>query len=164
MVRTDSGLLNCLHEFTSIWDDYQAHHPILSLGAPIDITPLKDNPQLAADNSKNNDFRFAFPGDQQNQDRCPFGAHIRKTNPRADLEDLAGEGVNEPRRIMRRGIQFGPEMSHQEAEGGKTLHERGLLFACYQSQLTSGGKPNGFRFIQQGNYPIRTSLSQVISP
>lgn len=51
----------------------------VSLGAPIDITPFRDNPAFA----KRQDFRF----DPNSQERCPYAAHIRKTNPRSDLGD-----------------------------------------------------------------------------
>lgn len=114
-------------------------------GAPIDVTPTKDDLKLAADPSRNNDFRYDFPNDSQTQDRCPFAAHTRKTNPRADLEDL---GIsNEIRRIIRRGIQFGPEVTRVEAQSGKTIRARGLLFAAYSSNII-----NGFQFIQQSKF------------
>ncbi|MDI1485783.1 MAG: dye-decolorizing heme-containing peroxidase [Ramalina farinacea] len=111
-------------------------------GAPVDLAPLKDNPTLGADTQERNDFRYtADNNDQQTQDRCPFAAHTRKTNPRADLED---HGIpTDPQRIIRRGIQFGPEVSAGEAASGKTAQGRGLLFACYQSNIA-----NGFQFIQ----------------
>ena len=111
-------------------------------GAPLDLTPTKDDPALGADPSRNNDFRYNFPDDAQTQDRCPFAAHTRKTNPRADLEVDLGAST-EARRIIRRGIQFGPEVTQQEAKTGKTMHGRGLLFAAYQSNIV-----NGFQFIQ----------------
>ena len=107
-------------------------------GAPIDISPTKDDPALGADPNRNDNFRYAFPGDQQTQDRCPFAAHTRKTNPRADL------GSTEPHRIIRSGIPFGPEVSADEAASGKTHSERGLLFVAYQSNIA-----NGFEFIQE---------------
>ena len=45
---------------------------------------------------------------------------------------------------MRRGVQFGPEVTREEAHAAKTLHGRGLLFACYQTSIV-----NGFQFLQQ---------------
>ncbi|KAI0398478.1 Dyp-type peroxidase [Xylariaceae sp. FL0594] len=102
-------------------------------GAPIDLTPLRDDPSLAT----REDFRF----DPSSQERCPYAAHVRKTNPRADLDAFGG---TEARRILRRGIAFGPEVTDEEKGQRRTLRERGLLFACYQSNLA-----NGFRFIQQ---------------
>ncbi|KAK7678571.1 hypothetical protein QCA50_018443 [Cerrena zonata] len=107
-------------------------------GAPLDLAPLKDDPILAADPQRNNDFDYSFPEDLQTQDRCPFAAHVRKTNPRNDLQNNT-----ETRRIIRRGIPFGPEVTPSEAQQGKTTHDRGLLFRCYQSVLA-----NGFQFIQ----------------
>jgi Dyp-type peroxidase family len=124
-------------------------------GAPIQLAPLKDDPALAAP-GKNQDFRF----DIKSQERCPYAAHIRKTNPRGDLDgtDANGKFSNgtEIRRIIRRGITFGPEVTHQEKVNKKSSDdeklERGLLFACYQSNLA-----NGFHFIQQSKFPITTS-------
>ncbi|KAF9005132.1 hypothetical protein BDQ17DRAFT_1353872 [Cyathus striatus] len=105
-------------------------------GAPIDITPFKDDPSLGTDPSRNNDFDFS--GDVNSQVRCPFAAHVRKTNPRHDLQaDFSSK------RMMRRGIQFGPEVTQKEREEGRTHHGRGLLFACYQTSIA-----NGFAFVQ----------------
>ncbi|KAF8952262.1 peroxidase TAP [Flammula alnicola] len=114
-------------------------------GAPIDVSPFQDDPALAKDPKRNNDFAFA--GEINSQLRCPFAAHVRKTNPRNDLE-APPPGINpipiEGRRIMRRGVQFGPEVTAEEKHAAKTQHGRGLLFACYQSSLV-----NGFQFLQQ---------------
>jgi len=112
-------------------------------GAPIDITPLKDDPKLGADPERNNDFDFSFtnPDDQTDQTRCPFAAHIRKGYPRQDLE----KNFNIDKfRIIRQGCPFGPELDHEEQKEGRTLHQRGLAFACYQSNLATG-----FAFIQK---------------
>lgn len=115
---------------------------MLPLGAPVDITPLVDDPALGSDPLRNNNFRYQ--GELDSQTRCPFAAHIRKTNPRANLEDL-GEGGNSiaKNRIIRRGVQFGPEVTEREREEGRTIHDRGLIFACYQSNIE-----NGFQFLQ----------------
>jgi len=112
-------------------------------GAPIDISPFQDDPALGADPTRNNNFAFA--GEGNSQLKCPFGAHIRKTDPRDDLE-AAPNGVSIPiegNRIMRRGVQFGPELTKHEKATGITEHGRGLLFTCYQTNLF-----NGFQFLQ----------------
>ncbi|KAI0869682.1 hypothetical protein GGS24DRAFT_511698 [Hypoxylon argillaceum] len=105
-------------------------------GAPVDLTPLRDDPALA----HSEDFRF----DQTNQERCPFAAHIRKTNPRSDLPP----GATETHRMIRRGIAFGPEVTHEEKRAKRSSDdeqlERGLLFVCYQSNLF-----DGFQFLQK---------------
>lgn len=107
-------------------------------GAPIQLTPLKDDPQLAADPKRNNVFTF----DSASQEKCPFAAHVRKMNPRGDLDTKTG--IN-PHRVIRRGIQYGPEVNNQEKEHRKTEKDRGLLFVCYQSNLAQG-----FQFLQKG--------------
>jgi len=129
-------------------------------GAPIDVTPFKDDPVLANDPTRNNNFAFA--GEITSSLRCPFAAHVRKTNPRNDLEvppsPIKPISV-EPRRIARRGIQFGPELTPAENQSGKTIHGRGLIFICYQTSIT-----NGFQFLQQSwadnpGFPPFTSSS-----
>ncbi|KAG6816227.1 hypothetical protein H0H87_007598 [Tephrocybe sp. NHM501043] len=89
-----------------------------------------------------NNFRFQAEGTFQKL--CPFSAHIRKTLPRADLEDF-GPGISiEKNRIARRGVQFGPELTKEETKSNKTAHARGLLFACYSTSINTG-----FAFIQR---------------
>lgn len=108
-------------------------------GAPVDSTPIRDDPALTTD-SQIDAFRF----DPNSQTRCPFAAHIRKTNPRADLDAFGGTEVH---RVIRRGMQFGPEVTPSEAavkaSSTDSTLERGLLFVCYQSNI-----PNGFQFLQ----------------
>lgn len=102
---------------------------------------------------RNNNFFFA--GEGNSQLKCPFAAHVRKTNPRDDLE-AAPNGASIPvegNRIMRRGVQFGPELTAQEKATGVTAHGRGLLFACYQTNLF-----NGFQFLQHSEYPGTSTL------
>ncbi|POS72801.1 dyp-type peroxidase [Diaporthe helianthi] len=105
-------------------------------GAPIQVTPLHDDPKLAADKTKNNVFTF----DQGNQEKCPFAAHVRKMNPRGDIPN---EAINQ-HKVMRRGIQYGPEVDDRERQQHKTQKDRGLLFVSYQSSLG-----NGFQFLQK---------------
>ncbi|KAF9530789.1 DyP-type peroxidase [Crepidotus variabilis] len=106
-------------------------------GAPIDITPFHDNPHLAENPQRNNDFSFS--AEINVQKLCPFASHVRRTMPRDDIP----EDQVEAHRILRRGIQFGPEVTKQEKRTKTTMHGRGLLFACYQSSIS-----DGFRFIQ----------------
>jgi len=133
-------------------------------GAPIDITPLHDDKALGADPTRNNNFEFT--GERDSQTRCPFAAHVRKTNPRGDLEDLTPPISIENRRIIRRGIPFGPEVTTFEHFEGQTHHGRGLLFACYQSSID-----RGFQFIQKSwanapNFPFgqKTPATPGIDP
>ena len=106
-------------------------------GAPLLISPLQDNPPLGADKLLNNDFEY---GTDPNQRRCPYAAHIRKTYPRDDIDEV---GVQK-RRIIRAGIPFGPEVTPAEEESQTTSVDRGLMFVCYQTSIA-----NQFEFIQQ---------------
>jgi deferrochelatase/peroxidase EfeB len=59
-------------------------------GAPVDLSPLQDDPALGIDPTRNNNFNFSHPeiagfALASDESRCPFSAHIRKTHPRADL-------------------------------------------------------------------------------
>ncbi|KAG8825506.1 hypothetical protein FRC19_011298 [Serendipita sp. 401] len=111
-------------------------------GAPTDLTPLVDDPVLGGDPNQNNNFDFDHIGYNinTNQKHCPFGAHIRKSRPRKDLNTPLNA-------IMRSGIPYGPELSAAEAAQGASSSapdlERGLAFVSYQSRIDLG-----FRFIQ----------------
>lgn len=106
-------------------------------GAPVQLAPLRDDPALAADPRRNNAFTF----DAASQDKCPYAAHVRKMNPRGDLD---AETAIDPHRVIRRGIQYGPEVNERERRSNKTEKDRGLLFVCYSSNLA-----NGFQFLQK---------------
>jgi Dyp-type peroxidase family len=119
-------------------------------GAPLALTPSQDDTTLAADPQRNNNFDFS---DDQGERRCPFGAHIRKANPRADLAissrepigapSAVSQGDVSPRRIIRQGIPYGEEVTAGEATAGKSTEDRGLMFVCYQSSIV-----NQFEFLQ----------------
>nr|WAW38290.1 DyP-type peroxidase [Chondrostereum purpureum] len=112
-------------------------------GAPVDLAPLFDDPVLAADPTRNNDFTFSHPGADilSNQTNCPFSAHVRKVRPRADLNP-----PNTNHQILRAGLPYGPEVTDEEAASGRSSAslERGLAFVSYQSDLDLG-----FRFVQR---------------
>ncbi|KAF8151491.1 hypothetical protein B0H34DRAFT_130841 [Crassisporium funariophilum] len=119
-------------------------------GAPIDIAPFIDDPALGVDPERNNNFHYT--AERNFQKICPFAAHTRKSNPRDDLESL---GISiEKNRIMRRGIQFGPEVTRHEKAAKRTIHGRGLLFACYQSSITDGFQLIQQAWINNANFPF----------
>ncbi|KAG6868853.1 hypothetical protein C0993_008982 [Termitomyces sp. T159_Od127] len=102
---------------------------------------------------------FRYQAESTFQKMCPFAAHTRKTNPRADLEDFFGPIENN--RIARRGVQFGPELTKDEIISKKTAHARGLLFVCYSTSIE-----NGFAFIQRtwansANFPPQAANAGV---
>jgi Dyp-type peroxidase family len=87
------------------------------------------------------DYRDDAVGSSTNGSKCPFHAHIRVTNPRADVTQNFAKSV----RLTRRGIPFNDigrdefKLDDDQPEGGV-----GLLFMCYQSSIISQ-----FEFIQQ---------------
>ncbi|KAI3604428.1 fungal peroxidase [Moniliophthora roreri] len=110
-------------------------------GAPIDLTPLRDDPALAADPQRNNFFNYNHTDAgfdiTTNLTMCPFSAHTRKTRPRADFSP-----ENTRSQIMRAGIPYGPEVTEAEtsarASSDASELERGLAFVSYQSNLSNG--------------------------
>lgn len=97
-------------------------------GAPIDLTPLTDDPGLGADPNRNNNFDYSHPGFllASDQSHCPFAAHIRKTRPRADLGN-----TNVQNQAIRAGIPYGPEVGFAEMRAGATRRNRGLAFGKF---------------------------------
>jgi deferrochelatase/peroxidase EfeB len=84
-------------------------------GAPLVLAPDRDDPALATDLERTNDF------DYKQMDphgyRCPIGAHIRRMNPRDTVENL------ERRRLIRRGGTYGPPLPEGAPDDGV---ERGI--------------------------------------
>jgi Dyp-type peroxidase family len=113
-------------------------------GAPMVTAPLQDEPDLGAEVLLRNKFEFSEDAGGR---RCPFAAHIRKAYPRNDITPAgagkptdfekreASEANTQTHRIMRAGIPFGDEVQDDEAEQGKTLNDRGLMFVCYQAAI-----------------------------
>ena len=53
-----------------------------ALGTPVELSPDHDDPSIAADDDRINNFVYDL---SKGQARCPFAAHIRKSNPRNDV-------------------------------------------------------------------------------
>ena len=88
--------------------------------------------------AKENDFNYSQDADGA---RCPFHAHIRKTNPRGDIpREIEGTTDEEERsrRITRRGMPFGKRNKHpNESQAISELPSGGvgLLFMCFQASI-----------------------------
>ena len=109
---------------------------------------------------------FTFDGDE-NGLRCPFGAHVRRANPRtadypagvhAGLDKLINQLALQPRkfrddliastrfhRILRRGREYGPGLSREDAlrPAPPADPERGLHFICLNANIS-----RQFEFVQ----------------
>lgn len=102
-------------------------------GTPLSLSPDSDEP---VDNEQLNNFDYAavdghrtFYDDAAGR-RCPIGAHIRRLNPRGSLV----MGLPHSRRIIRRGMPYGPPFDPEAPEDGV---ERGLvgMFVCGDLEL-----------------------------
>ncbi|HKP28619.1 MAG TPA: hypothetical protein VJU15_04425 [Gemmatimonadales bacterium] len=84
-------------------------------GAPLVLAQERDDPALAADFSRNNDFNY------KTQDphgyAAPLGSHIRRMNPRD-----TGPNIHR-RRMIRRGATYGPALPEGTPDDGV---ERGI--------------------------------------
>lgn len=119
-------------------------------GAPVVTNPNADDPALGTDENRNNDFEFG--GDRLGL-VCPWAAHIRKAYPRDDVRGIVNpdepttdqaEAGTQRHRMLRRGIQFGEEVTEQERQTKQTEEQRGLLFRCYITDIA-----RQFEFVQK---------------
>ena len=104
-------------------------------GAPLALAPDKDDPELGADPQRNNAFMF---GNDQRGLKCPFGAHVRRMNPR----DSVVIGAVRLHRMIRRGTNYGQPLPPGVLEDDGA--DRGLLFAFVGAHLD-----RQFEFIQR---------------
>jgi Dyp-type peroxidase family len=113
----------------------------LVIGRFLDGTPVALHPQATGRGIPSNDFVYA--NIDQDGNRCPFAAHIRKTNPRGDAN---GETPDEQRshRMARRGMPYGDPTPPDDNVNALPRTGVGLLFQCYQADLAQQ-----FEFVQQ---------------
>jgi Dyp-type peroxidase family len=102
-------------------------------GAPLTLTPAADDPALAEAND------FGYHAVDRRGARCPVGSHIRRTNPRDSLDPRPGTSdsyeVNRRHRLLRRGREYGPPLSLDEALAGGDSADRGLHFICLNGNI-----------------------------
>jgi len=113
-------------------------------GAPLALCPFADDPALAADPERVNDFAYAAA--DPDGFGCPAGAHVRRANPRDTLSTLApkvSEAVVNHHRILRRGRPYGPPLADPATDRADG-QPRGLLFFCLGASIS-----RQFEFVQQ---------------
>jgi Dyp-type peroxidase family len=123
-------------------------------GAPLVLAPDGDRPDLRSDD-------FAYAASDPNALACPFGSHIRRTNPRDQIgRTLPAQSLHmsSRHRILRRGKPYGPPLfdpavlaklsQPQPLEAIVNLQDdgqaRGVHFLCVNASIKSQ-----FEFIQQ---------------
>jgi deferrochelatase/peroxidase EfeB len=84
-------------------------------GAPLVLSPDKDDPDLGGDMQRNNNFSYAKMDPYGYG--CPLGAHIRRMNPRDTAVNM------QRRKMIRRGGTYGPPLPEDKPDDGI---ERGI--------------------------------------
>ena len=98
-------------------------------GAPLAVTPERDDPELGADRLRNNDFLY---GDDPRGFKCPAGAHARRANPRDSLDQDGSVNVR-LHRMIRRGTSYGPMLPDGVLEDDGA--DRGIVFVFAGAHL-----------------------------
>ncbi|HEY6489473.1 MAG: hypothetical protein WCC26_22110 [Terracidiphilus sp.] len=128
------------------------------------LLPLSSNPIPGIDQKSAAQNQFTYDSDADGS-RCPFGAHIRRANPRnADLPASSGliarlvhmlgfgnatyrdDVIASTRfhRMIRRGREYGPGLTPEEAAGnGPDSTEHGIHFICIAANIL-----RQFEFVQ----------------
>lgn len=122
-------------------------------GCPIMLSPDKDVLQWGESKMTQNAFMYAvdtppFPSKETGETtegvksivadnvgmKCPFGAHVRKVNPRDHPTDSGPDEDTLKHRLVRRGTPFGPFVPETDKfkDDGK---ERGLQFIAYAANI-----------------------------
>lgn len=91
-------------------------------GCPLALSPDQDDPDIAADPDRVNDFDYS---DDPDGLRCPLGAHVRRTNPRASRITTTTD-INR-KRILRRGLEFGPPLPEGAPDDGVARGQAGVF-------------------------------------
>ncbi|MFE5582210.1 Dyp-type peroxidase [Kitasatospora sp. NPDC056531] len=134
-------------------------------GAPVCKHQFQDSPN---DPASANDNDFDFRDDLEGL-VTPLWSHLRKTSPRAGLQEAPDKpaldaGVLDGRRIMRRGTPYGAPFDPASEGPGGPDDPRGLLFICYQADIQ-----RQFEFIQadwmdQPNFPPNRDSGGTVPP
>jgi Dyp-type peroxidase family len=106
-------------------------------GCPIDLSSDKDDPAIAADPQRRNNF--TYEGDDQGL-RCPIGSHLRRSNPRAT--PLKRATAVQRHRLLRRGVEYGPHLKDGALEDDGV--DRGLINLFIQADIE-----RQFEFVQK---------------
>jgi Dyp-type peroxidase family len=98
-------------------------------GAPLALSPGRDDPELGADPDRNNRFLYA---DDLRGFKCPAGAHARRANPRDSLDHEGSVNVR-LHKMIRRGTSFGPMLPDGVLEDDG--EDRGIIFVFAGAHL-----------------------------
>ena len=91
-------------------------------GCPLALSPDHDDHDIADDPGRVNNFDYA---DDPEGMKCPLGAHLRRVNPRKSAIRTPTD-INR-KRLLRRGLEFGPPLPEGAADDGVPRGQAGLF-------------------------------------
>jgi Dyp-type peroxidase family len=94
-------------------------------GCPLAISARADDPAVAGDWNRNNNFSYAA---DMTGEVCPYGSHIRRMNPR---DGRTGGSLVRTHRIVRRGLPYGRWLTDDRDDG----EERGIAFMAINASI-----------------------------
>jgi Dyp-type peroxidase family len=107
-------------------------------GAPLALAAEQDDPALAADPQRNNEFTYL---DDLRGTNCPIGAHVRRLNPRSGITGPNGASVHR-HRLLRQGLPYGSRLpADATADDGA---ERGAVMLLVNADIA-----RQFEFVQK---------------
>lgn len=105
-------------------------------GAPLALAPEREDATLGADPQRNDDFLYDADADVRGF-RTPLGSHVRRMNPRDDLDF----GDVRRHRLLRRSTSYGPPLPEGVLEDDGA--DRGTLFVFIGASIR-----RQFEFVQ----------------
>ncbi|MGQ0776950.1 MAG: Dyp-type peroxidase [Pseudonocardiales bacterium] len=105
-------------------------------GAPLALSPEREDTTLGADPYRNDDFLYDSDGDARGF-RTPLGSHVRRMNPRDDLDF----GDVRRHRLLRRSTSYGPPLPEGVLEDDG--RDRGTFFVFICASIS-----RQFEFVQ----------------
>jgi Dyp-type peroxidase family len=134
--RDENAMIKLASQIVGRWPD----------GTPLVLSP--DKPGGSPEKNNAFDYRQSDPDGL----KCPFAAHIRRSNPKdsLDTDRTTSIAIAKKHRILRRGRSYGPPLTEElkpldcldAAEGAV---ERGLHFMCINADIS-----RQFEFLQNG--------------
>lgn len=116
-------------------------------GAPLATAPAADHDDAEVTNA----FQFkAAPFSDDDGQKCPRFAHIRKVNPRDETTPTPATDDSKLHRMIRRGIPFGQPLPEGQADDGKP---RGLHFFSVVGDLVRQFEFVQSQWLNEPNFP-----------
>ncbi len=146
-------------------------------GTPLVVSPDGEDKSLGKPGTQNFNFtNFNYhtrtrhqKGDMVNDDdgmRCPYAAHIRRANPRDDVQVTLNDDEAVTHRILRRATPYGPPYQEAERVDGIKEVQRGLVGLFIGAVLDFQFRFIMHSWLEQGSFrtPDNSPNSSGIDP